>query len=153
VAVVRENEEEKMKGGGGKLRRRGTPIRSKWPLLVGAWTSQTQGCQMVCFQTKNPSLGKFLKALDWTMFRYFMALWNILHTFGIFYDHSVYFVFIWYIFSGLGILCQLKSGNPGQTMDEQNLAKCGSISLTDTFSSQVCLGLNRTTNFYLQPTL
>jgi hypothetical protein len=29
---------------------------------------------------------------------YFMAIWNILQIFGIFYDHSVHFVFIWYIF-------------------------------------------------------
>jgi hypothetical protein len=27
-----------------------------------------------------------------------MAIWNILQTFGIFYDHLVQFVFIWYIF-------------------------------------------------------
>jgi hypothetical protein len=32
-----------------------------------------QGCQMVCFQTKNPNLGKFGRALDWKMFIYFMA--------------------------------------------------------------------------------
>jgi hypothetical protein len=24
-----------------------------------------QGCQMVCFQTKNPNLGKFLRAFEW----------------------------------------------------------------------------------------
>jgi hypothetical protein len=28
----------------------------------------------------------------------FMAIWNILPKFGIFYDHLVHFVFIWYIF-------------------------------------------------------
>jgi hypothetical protein len=27
-----------------------------------------QGCQMVCFQTKNPNLGKFWRVLDWKMF-------------------------------------------------------------------------------------
>jgi hypothetical protein len=27
-----------------------------------------------------------------------MAIWNILRTLGIFYDHLVYFVFVWYIF-------------------------------------------------------
>jgi hypothetical protein len=31
-----------------------------------------QGCQMVYFQTKNPNLGKFLRALDWKMFIYFL---------------------------------------------------------------------------------
>jgi hypothetical protein len=25
---------------------------------------QKQGCQMVCFQTKNPNLGKFWRALE-----------------------------------------------------------------------------------------
>jgi hypothetical protein len=28
---------------------------------VGIWN---QGCQMVCFQTRNPKLGKFWTALD-----------------------------------------------------------------------------------------
>jgi hypothetical protein len=27
-----------------------------------------------------------------------MAIWNILRTFGTFYDHLVHFVFVWYIF-------------------------------------------------------
>jgi hypothetical protein len=46
---------------------------------------QDQGCQMVCFQTKNSNLGKFSRALDWK--KYLMDIWNILGTFGIFYDH------------------------------------------------------------------
>jgi hypothetical protein len=33
-----------------------------------------QGCQMAYFQTKNTNLGKFLKALDWKMLIYFMAI-------------------------------------------------------------------------------
>jgi hypothetical protein len=53
---------------------------------------------MVSFQTKNLNLGKFWRILDWKMLIYFMAIWNILQTFGIFYDHLVHFVFIWYIF-------------------------------------------------------
>jgi hypothetical protein len=57
-----------------------------------------QGCQMVCFQTKNTNLGKFRRALDREMLIYFMAIWNILRTFGIIYDHVVQVVFIWYIF-------------------------------------------------------
>jgi hypothetical protein len=40
---------------------------------------------------------------------YFMTIWNILTTFGIFYDYFVHSVFI---FSSLGILHQEKSGNP-----------------------------------------
>jgi hypothetical protein len=53
-----------------------------------------QGCQTVCFLTKNPNLGKFWKAVDWKILIHFMTIWNILPTFGIFYDHSVHFVFI-----------------------------------------------------------
>jgi hypothetical protein len=67
---------------------------------------------MVSFQTKNPDLGKFWWALDWKILICFMAIWNILHTFKIFYDHLVHFVFNWYIFSGFGIVQQEKSGNP-----------------------------------------
>jgi hypothetical protein len=29
--------------------------------------SSHQGCQMVCFRTKNPNLGKFWRALEWKM--------------------------------------------------------------------------------------
>jgi hypothetical protein len=54
---------------------------------------------MVSFQTKNTNLGKFWRALDWKTLIYFMAIWNILQTFGILYDHLIHFVFIWYIFS------------------------------------------------------
>jgi hypothetical protein len=41
-----------------------------------------------------------------------MAVWNIVRTLGIFYDHLARFMFIWYIFSRFGIMCQEKSGNP-----------------------------------------
>jgi hypothetical protein len=61
---------------------------------------------MVYFQTKNPNLGKFLRSLDWKVLIHFMAIWNILRTFGVFCDHLVYFVFIWYIFYGFGITYQ-----------------------------------------------
>jgi hypothetical protein len=71
-----------------------------------------QGCQMVCFQTKNPNLGKFWRVLHWKMLRSLMAIWNMLRSFGKFYDHLVHFVLIWYIFSGFGITYQQKSGNP-----------------------------------------
>jgi hypothetical protein len=43
----------------------------------------------------------------------FYTIWNILRIFFIFCDHSVHFVFIWYIFSIFGIMDQEKSGNPG----------------------------------------
>jgi hypothetical protein len=67
---------------------------------------------MVCFQTKNPNLGKFWRALDWKKLIYFLAIWDILWRFGKFYDHLVHFVFIWYIYSGFCIMYQEKSGNP-----------------------------------------
>jgi hypothetical protein len=50
------------------------------------------------FLNQNHNLGKFWRAIDWKMLIYFMDIWNILHTFGIFYNHLVHFVFIWYIF-------------------------------------------------------
>jgi hypothetical protein len=71
-------------------------------------TSTYQDCQMVSFQTKNPKLGKFWRALAWKMLIYFMAIWNMLQKFGSFYDHFVHFVFIWYIFPVL-ISCTKKN--------------------------------------------
>jgi hypothetical protein len=71
-----------------------------------------QGCQMVCFQTKNPNLGKFCRVLQLKMSVYFMEIWSIIRSFSIIYLYSVYFVVIWYIFSRFGILFQEKSGNP-----------------------------------------
>jgi hypothetical protein len=67
---------------------------------------------MVYFQTKNPNLGKFWRALDQKMSIYFTAIWNILQTLGIFFDHLEHFLLIWYIFPGFGILHQKNSGNP-----------------------------------------
>jgi hypothetical protein len=58
-------------------------------------------------QTKNPNLGKFWMALDWKMLIHFMAIWNILHTFEIVYDHLVHFVFLWYIFPVLVLVPNL----------------------------------------------
>jgi hypothetical protein len=49
-----------------------------------------QGCQMVCFQTKNPNLGKFLRVLQWKMMVYFIDTWSI-------YSILLYFMDIWYI--------------------------------------------------------
>jgi hypothetical protein len=36
-----------------------------------------------------------LRALDWQMLIYFMAICNILRSFGKFYGHRLPFVFIW----------------------------------------------------------
>jgi hypothetical protein len=80
--------------------------------IVGLAPGSVQGCQMVSFQTKNPNFGKFWRTLDWKMLIYFMSIWNILQTFGIFYEHWEHVLFIWYNFSGFGIMYQEKSGNP-----------------------------------------
>jgi hypothetical protein len=69
---------------------------------------------MVCFQTKNPNLGKFWRVLLWKILVYFMTFWSILRQFEIFNDHLVYFVVIWYIFLRFGILDQEKSVNLGK---------------------------------------
>jgi hypothetical protein len=44
------------------------------------------GCQTVCFQTKNPNLGKFWRVLQWKMLVYFMDT---------FYGLLLYFMGIW----------------------------------------------------------
>jgi hypothetical protein len=51
--------------------------------------TRNQGCQMVCFQTKNPNLGRFWRAFEWKMLVYFMVILNFLWPFGIFYGHLV----------------------------------------------------------------
>jgi hypothetical protein len=66
--------------------------------LVVIWpvTGSDQGCQMVCFQTKNPNLGKFWRVLLWKILVYFYhsvyfkAIWNILWQFGIFFPVLVF---------------------------------------------------------------
>jgi hypothetical protein len=63
---------------------------------------------MVYFQTKNPNLGKIWSAFDWKMLINFMAIWNILRTFEIFYDYLVHFVFVWYSFPAL-VSCTKKN--------------------------------------------
>jgi hypothetical protein len=80
-----------------------------------------QGCQMVSFQTKNPNLGKFCRALAWKKFWY--SLWP----FWIFYGHFVHFLFIWYIFPYLGTMYQEKSGNPG--FDPFHRRRCSCLAM------------------------
>jgi hypothetical protein len=48
---------------------------------------------MVYFQTKNPNLGKFWRSFDWKLLTNFMAICNILWTFGTF---CVHFILCWY---------------------------------------------------------
>jgi hypothetical protein len=62
-----------------------------------------QGCQMVCFQTKNPNFGEILEGLAmenlgifYDHMVYFTAIRNILRPFGIFYDHLLYISPFWY---------------------------------------------------------
>jgi hypothetical protein len=76
-----------------------------------------QGCQMVCFRTKNPTLGKFWRVLQRKILAYFINIWSLLRPLEIFYGHLVYFVVIRYIFPRFGILYQEKSGNPGRKSD------------------------------------
>jgi hypothetical protein len=38
-------------------------------------------------------MGNFWRNIDWKMLIYLMVIWNTLRIFGIFYDHSVHFVF------------------------------------------------------------
>jgi hypothetical protein len=59
---------------------------------------------MVCFQTKNPNLGKFWRVLQWKMLVCFMGTWSILRSFVVFYGHLfgtargnlAYFFPFWY---------------------------------------------------------
>jgi hypothetical protein len=48
-----------------------------------------RGCQMVYFQTKNPNLGKFWRALEWKMLVYSIVIWYTLQQYGILYGHLV----------------------------------------------------------------
>jgi hypothetical protein len=40
-------------------------------------SSPKQGCQMVCFRTKNPNLGKLWRVLQWKMLICLMDTWSI----------------------------------------------------------------------------
>jgi hypothetical protein len=61
---------------------------------------------MVRFQTKNPNLGKFCRALEGKKLVYCMAIWNLIWSFG-------NFMSVWYIFPRFGILNKDKSGSRG----------------------------------------
>jgi hypothetical protein len=60
--------------------------------IISTKKDYAQGCQMVCFQTKNPNLGKFWRVSQWKMMVYFMDTWSILRSFVIFCGHLVQFV-------------------------------------------------------------
>jgi hypothetical protein len=73
-------------------------------ILLKRQNGQMQGCQMASFQTKNPNSGKFWSFLQRKMMVNFMTISSVLLPFGIFCGH----------FSRFGMLCEEKSGNPGQ---------------------------------------
>jgi hypothetical protein len=65
------------------------PVSVKHDFLIGTCTYYT-GLPDGFFQTKNPNLGKCLRALDWKMLIF--ILWPL----GTFYGHLWYFMTIWY---------------------------------------------------------
>jgi hypothetical protein len=69
------------------------------------------------FSNQKSQFGKKnFRASDWKMLIYFMAIGKYFMDKYLgysTYDHSLHFVFIWYIFSSFGIMHQEKSGNPG----------------------------------------
>jgi hypothetical protein len=106
-----------------------------------------QGCQMVCFQTKNPNLGKFWRVLLWTILAYLMTISFILRQLKIFYGHLIYFVLTGYNFPRFGILDQEKSGNPGVVRQRRDTKI--HVSCKQTFSSTNSPELE-SKNIYLQ---
>jgi hypothetical protein len=68
-----------------------------------------QRCQMAYFQTKNPDLGKFWRALKWKVQVYFMSIWFILWLFGT-------FKVIWHIFSPFWYVVPNKNWQPFITL-------------------------------------
>jgi hypothetical protein len=97
-----------------------------------------QGCQMcIFFKPKIRKLGKFWRVLQWKVLVHYMAFWSILQLFGIFCDHLVNFLVIWYIFSRIGMFYQEKSGNPeslttGKKPCIHNMYTISSVSLLAT---------------------
>jgi hypothetical protein len=73
---------------------------------------------MVCFQPKNPNLGKFWRVLQWKMFVYFMDTWSILRSFVLVYGQLVYFVVILVYFFSFWYFVPPKSGNSGQELKQ-----------------------------------
>jgi hypothetical protein len=67
------------------------PVQNGLPKLSFLLTvvDSSQGCRNVYFQTKNPSLCKYWRALEWKLLFYSMAIWNISWSFGIIYGHLV----------------------------------------------------------------
>jgi hypothetical protein len=66
---------------------------------------------MAYFQSKNPNLGKFWRALQWNMLVYLMASLYF-YQICIVCGHLVDYMVVWYIFPRFGMMYQEKSGNP-----------------------------------------
>jgi hypothetical protein len=81
-----------------------------------------------------------------------MPIRNILWRFGIFYNHWVNFVFIWYIFSGFGIMCQEKSGNPGlkRALQKRLRAKCLMEKMAPSYDFSHSFSIFRQTDIAIQ---
>jgi hypothetical protein len=65
-----------------------------------------QCCQIFYFQTKNPDLGTFWRALEWKMLLYFVTFQDNLWPFGMYgslvciiYGSLVYFFQFWYVWT------------------------------------------------------
>jgi hypothetical protein len=90
---------------------------------------------MVYFKTKNPNLGIFWGALEWTMLIYiFTAIWYDLLPLGIVCGNLVFFPF-------LVCLDQQKCGNPGQHW---------AIFQSKTSGHTECVTASRLTRHYLK---
>jgi hypothetical protein len=67
----------------------------------------------IFFETKNPNLEKFWRALEWKRLVYSIDIWNILGPFGTYTLWTLgNLVAIWYISPRFETLCQEKSGSP-----------------------------------------
>jgi hypothetical protein len=69
---------------------------------------------MVFFQTKNPTLGKFWRALEWKMFyiyfmiilEYFMAIWPVWYSL---WSFGIFFAF-WYVWTKKNLATMVLNG-------------------------------------------
>jgi hypothetical protein len=82
-------------------------IQTRNSFAFASTSASSHGCQMVCFQTKNPNLGKFWRVLEWKILVSFMTIWSVLRPLEILNGNLVYFVVIWYIFPRFGDLATL----------------------------------------------
>jgi hypothetical protein len=99
----------------------------------GSSPTIVQGCQMVCFQTKNSDLGKFWRVLQWKILVYFIAIWSILRPFGIFCGNYIGIFFPVWIFWTKKNLATLQSclWNPNSLLFQNVLPFGGLCSKLD----------------------